>query len=123
MGSVLILIQTLKEYFSCHVYCAHLGTPWYQNVGASCTVSNWESRYPQARGGKYETVSKSAIFRGSILFKVQSREWSLRKKGKKQKFFLVLSPRPGPDVPDASGFHRRLREPISPFSMFNSVQL
>jgi len=47
----------------------------------------------------------------------------VRKKGKKQKLFLVLSPRPGPDGPNASGWYRRLREPISPFSMFNSVQL
>ena len=51
------------------------------------------------------------------------RGWSLRKKGKKQKKFLVLSPRPGPDGPNASGWYRRLHEPISPFSMFNSVQL
>jgi len=51
------------------------------------------------------------------------RGWELRKKGKKQKLFLVLSPRPGLDGPNASGWYRRLREPISPFSMFNSVQL
>ena len=44
------------------------------------------------------------------------------KKGKK-KSFLVLSPRPGPDGPNASCWYRQLREPISPFSMFNSVQL
>jgi len=31
--------------------------------------------------------------------------------------------RPGPDGPNASGWYRRLREPISPFSVFNSVQL
>jgi len=46
IGSVLKPIQTLKEYFSCHVYCAHLGTLWYQIVGSSRTVSNRESRYP-----------------------------------------------------------------------------
>ena len=40
MGSVLKPILTLKEYFWCHVYCAHLGAPWYQIVGASRTVSN-----------------------------------------------------------------------------------
>jgi len=27
--------RTLKEYFWCYFYCAHLGTPWYQIVGAS----------------------------------------------------------------------------------------
>jgi len=42
---------------------------------------------------------------------------------RKKKLILVLSPRPGPDVPNASGWYRRLREPISPFSMFSSVQL
>jgi len=40
MGSVPKLIQTLKEYFWCHNYCAHFGTPWYQIVRASHTVSN-----------------------------------------------------------------------------------
>jgi hypothetical protein len=44
-------------------------------------------------------------------------------KGRKQKLFLVLSPRPGPDGPNASDWYRRLREPISPFLLFNSVQL
>jgi len=28
MVSVLKPIQTLKDYFLCHVYCAHLGIPW-----------------------------------------------------------------------------------------------
>jgi len=54
---------------------------------------------------------------------IEGRGWSLREKGKKNKLILVLSPRPGPDVPNASGWYRRLRELISPFSMFNSVQL
>jgi len=49
------------------------------------------------------------------------RGWSLRKKGKKQKLFLVLNPRPGLDGPNASGWYRRLRELISLFLMFNSV--
>jgi len=44
IGSVLKPIQTLKEYFWSHVYCVHLGTPWYQIVGAFRTVSNRESR-------------------------------------------------------------------------------
>jgi len=47
MSSVLKPIQTLKEYFWCHVYCTHLGTPWYQIVGASRTISTRESRYPR----------------------------------------------------------------------------
>ena len=51
------------------------------------------------------------------------RGWSLRKKGKKQKLFLVLSPRPGPDGPNASGWYTRLREPISPLSLLNCDQL
>jgi len=51
------------------------------------------------------------------------RGWSLRKKGKKQKLFLVLSPRPGPDGPNASGWYRRIREPISPLSLLNCDQL
>jgi len=58
-----------------------------------------------------------------VLQGVAVRGWELRKKGKKHKLFLVLSPRPGPDGPNASGWYRQLREPISPFSMFNSVQL
>ena len=45
------------------------------------------------------------------------------KKEKNTKLLLVLSPRPGPDGSNASGWYRRLREPILPFSMFNSVQL
>jgi len=32
-------------------------------------------------------------------------------------------PRPGPDGPNASGWYRRLREPISPLSLFNCDQL
>ena len=36
---------------------------------------------------------------------------------------MVLIPRPGQDGPNQSGWYRRLREPILPFSMFNSVQL
>jgi len=46
-------------------------------------------------------------------------------KGKKQKLFLflVLSPRPGPDGSNASGWYRRLREPISPLSLLKCDQL
>jgi len=40
-------------------------------------------------------------------------------KWKKTKLFLVLSPRPGPDGPNTSGWYRRLREPISPLSLLN----
>jgi len=36
---------------------------------------------------------------------------------------LVLSPRPGPDGPNASGWYRRLREPISSSSLLNCDQL
>ena len=39
-------IQTLKDCLCCHIYCAHLGTPWYQIVGDSRTGSNYESWYP-----------------------------------------------------------------------------
>jgi len=46
-----------------------------------------------------------------------------QKKRKKQKLFLVLSPRPGQDGPNASGWYRRLREPISPLSLLNCDQL
>jgi len=52
-----------------------------------------------------------------------TRGWELRKKGKKQKLFLVLSPRPRPDGPNASGWYRRLREPISSLSLLNCGQL
>jgi len=55
--------------------------------------------------------------------KIGTRGWELRKKGKTQKLFLVLSPRPGPDGPNASGWYRRLREPISPLSLLNCDQL
>jgi len=51
------------------------------------------------------------------------REWSPRKKGKKQKLFLVLSPRPGQAGQNTSGWYRRLREPISPLSLLNCDQL
>ena len=44
-------------------------------------------------------------------------------KRKKNKSFLVLSPRPGPDGPNASGWYRRLHEPISPLSLLNCDQL
>jgi len=36
---------------------------------------------------------------------------------------LVLSPRPGPDGPNASGWYRRLRKPISSLSLLNCDQL
>jgi len=29
-----------KDFICCHIYCAHLDTPWYQIVGNSHTVSN-----------------------------------------------------------------------------------
>ena len=54
---------------------------------------------------------------------ISGRGWSLRKKGKKQKLFLVLSPRPGPDGPNVSGWYRWLRQPISPLSLLNCDQL
>jgi len=44
-------------------------------------------------------------------------------KRKKQKSFLVLSSRPGQDGPNASGWYRRLREPISPLLLLNCDQL
>jgi len=52
-----------------------------------------------------------------------AKGWTLRKKGKKQKLFLVLNPRPGLDGPNASGWYRRLRQPISPSSLLNCDQL
>jgi len=51
------------------------------------------------------------------------RGWKLRKEGKKQKLALVLSPKPGSDGPNASGWYRRLREPILPLSLLNYDQL
>ena len=42
---------------------------------------------------------------------------------KEKKIFLVHSPRPGPDGPNASGWYRRLHEPISPLSLLNCDQL
>jgi len=36
---------------------------------------------------------------------------------------IQIGPRPGPDGPNASGWYRRLREPISPLSLVNSDQL
>jgi len=39
-------IQTLKEYFSCHIYCAQLRAHLGKIVEASCAVSNRRSRYP-----------------------------------------------------------------------------
>jgi len=36
--------------FYCHFYCAYLGTPWNQIVGAFCVVSNIESQYPPFHG-------------------------------------------------------------------------
>jgi len=44
-------------------------------------------------------------------------------KRKKTKLFLVLSPRPGPDGPTASGWYRRLRELVSPLLLLNCDQL
>ena len=39
-------IQTLKECFGFHKYCAHFGTPLHQIVGDICTVPNRVPRYP-----------------------------------------------------------------------------
>jgi len=39
-------IQTLKEYLSCHMYCAQVWAHLGVIVIASCAVSNRESRYP-----------------------------------------------------------------------------
>jgi len=44
-------------------------------------------------------------------------------KRKKTKLFLVLSPRPGPVGANASGWYRRLCEPILPLSLLNCDQL
>jgi len=39
-----------KKCFFCHIYCAHLGTPWYSTVTVSRAVANRESRYPLTVG-------------------------------------------------------------------------
>jgi len=73
MGSVLKPIQTLKEYISCHVYCAHLGTPWYQIVGGSRTISNMHCRalnvqinFPQPCRPTLEQVEQAIKFKFSL---------------------------------------------------------
>jgi len=53
----------------------------------------------------------------------QWEEMGAEEKRGKKKLFLVLSPRPGPDFPNASGCYRRLHEPISPLSLLNCDQL
>jgi len=58
IGSVLKPIQTLKEYFWSYSYCAQLGTPWHQIVGASRTVSNRESWYPRPLRQKWIVCQK-----------------------------------------------------------------
>jgi len=47
VGLVLKPIQTLKEYFWSHIYCAHPSVTRLKIVWASCTVSNRESQYPR----------------------------------------------------------------------------
>jgi len=41
--------QTLTDYLCYHMYCAQPGAPWGKIAGASCAVSNRESRYPPYR--------------------------------------------------------------------------
>jgi len=43
-------IQTLKECLCCHIYCVDLGTPWYQIVGDSRTVSTGSPSTLDPRG-------------------------------------------------------------------------
>jgi len=53
--------QTLTDYLCCHIYCAYLGTPWDQIVGAFRAVSNRESWYPHTNtkiGGIMNTLRK-----------------------------------------------------------------
>ena len=52
-----------------------------------------------------------------------SHEGMITEEKRKKKLCLVISPRPGPDGPDASGWYRRLREPILPLSLLNCDQL
>jgi len=51
--------------------------------------------------------------------------WGKKEKNKNYSRYslLLLSPRPGPDGPNASGWYRQLREPISPSSLLNCDQL
>jgi len=44
-------MQTLKDCFFHHVYCAHLGTPWHRAVTASCAAYYRESRYTRTHHG------------------------------------------------------------------------
>ena len=68
--------------------------------------------------------TKNRLFLRSWLIRVQLfHPWAGKKKGKKPKLFLVLSPRPGPDGPNASGWYRRLHEPILPLLLLNCDQL
>ena len=88
MGSVLKPIQTLKEYFWCHFYCAQLAIPLHQIVGASRTVSNRESRYPPRNDRPYANRNpeccgdfsqlveiKKLKFTGMSRYKFKSRFW------------------------------------------------
>jgi len=53
----------------------------------------------------FQDVTKKAFFeRLYLVLGLSPKE--------KKILFLVLSPRPGPDGPNASGWYRRLREPI-----------
>jgi len=47
MCPILELIQTLKECFSCHIYCAQLCTHLRAIFTSSFAVSNRESQYPR----------------------------------------------------------------------------
>jgi len=70
----------------------------------------------------YEVVQSSSDLQGTTC-KERRREGMVTEEKRKKIIFLVLSPRPWPDGPNASGWYRRLREPISPLSLLNCDQL
>jgi len=90
----------------------------YSEIQVSQSISESEN-------GKRHALSRkrSVVLNMWQQSQVLGRRWELREKGEKQKLFLILSPRPGPDGPNASGWYRRLREPISPLSLLNCDQL
>jgi len=59
-------IQTLKECLCCHIYCTQLRAHLGKIVGASCAVSNRESRYPR---GSSVIVKHSFVSSSSSLLK------------------------------------------------------
>ena len=92
----------------------------YRHKTEKSNSCEFELNKPSIKG------TKLLLNRIKVIIIIRRGDGSWAKKGKNKKSFWYPTPkknRAGPDGPNASGWYERLRRPISPLSVFKSVQL